>query len=587
MNKLIESFKAFYFRNPYWTVFLVSALLTLPWLPLGEFYSKGEPREAALATYMLNSGNWILPTGYADEIAYKPPFMHWFIALFSLITGRVTEMTARMPSALGLIGISLGFFALAFKRKSPSRAILATLILVTGFEMHRSGIEARVDMFLSFFMISGLLAMYKWEEKELRGFPVLLPLLLGGAALVKGPVGILLPCLVFGIYLLLLQKYSLWKIIYKNVLVALPALAILLVWYVLAYQQAGEHFLQLVYAENFGRFLGQDKKALGISYDLGHKGPFWYYIPAIITGFLPWSLVLIFFLFIAPYRKMRNYFGSYKGQFFSKIAGLDRMLLFSIVSVVIILGFYAIPSSKRSVYIIPAYPFAAYLLTLLYEWVMENRPSLIRILNGVVLSVSGILLALVTIFYFVNLEGILSRFVHKQKSLYDIDLFSNGFQHPTFIGYVVWVILLAAFVYVWKIKRDRNIRIVLVSTLALYISTLFFLEGFAYPVYKNGHSSRPFAEQISTKYDLKGKTYVMNDLNSFFNPYGLNFYLGNYFRNFDKEQPSGGYFITADEYIGQIREKYKGKYQFVELERTPNANNDYQKVIVLYQIVKL
>ena len=128
MNKLIDSFKAFYFRYPYLFVLLVSALLTLPWLPLGEFYSKGEPREAALATYMLNTGNWILPTGYADEIAYKPPFMHWFIALFSLLGGRVTEMTARMPSALGLIGIALSFFALVYKRKSPFRAVLAILI---------------------------------------------------------------------------------------------------------------------------------------------------------------------------------------------------------------------------------------------------------------------------------------------------------------------------------------------------------------------------------------------------------------------------------------------------------------------------
>jgi len=587
MNKLIDSFKAFYFRYPYLFVLLVSALLTLPWLPLGEFYSKGEPREAALATYMLNTGNWILPTGYADEIAYKPPFMHWFIALFSLLGGRVTEMTARMPSALGLIGIALSFFALVYKRKSPFRAVLATLILITGFEMHRSGIEARVDMFLSFFMISGLIAMFKWEEKGLKGYPFLIPLFLGGAALVKGPVGILLPCLVFGVYLLILQKYSLWKIIYKNIIVFLPALAILLIWYVLAYRQAGEHFLQLVYAENFGRFLGQDKQTLGISYDLGHKGPFWYYIPAILIGFLPWSLVFIFFLFVAPYKKIRNRIGSYKGQFWKKIAETDKLLLFCIISVVVILGFYAIPSSKRSVYIIPAYPFAAYLLTLLYEWVMGNKPFLILMLTKVLLFISGLLLVLGTLFHFVSLESLLRHYIHNEKSLSDVELFSTAFQHPSFLGYLVWILLWVTFIYTWRISKQKTVQILLVSTLALYISTLVFLEGFAYPVYKNGHSSRPFAEKISAKYDLKRKTYVMNDLNVFMNLYGLNFYLGNNFRNFDKEQPSGGYFITGEAYIGKIRAIYKNKYQFEELERTPNANNDFKDVVVLYKIVKL
>ena len=278
MNKLTDSFQVIYQKYPHLLILLISMLLTLPWITMGEFYVKGEPREATVATYILNTGNWVLPADYADEVAYKPPFMHWFIAAFSLPAGHVTETTARLPSALGLIGITMMFFTLLYKRKSGSLAALASLILLTSFEMHRSGIEARVDMTLAFFMIGALISLFRWEEKGLKGYPFLIPLFLGGAALVKGPVGIILPCLVFGIYLLILQRYSMWKIIYKNLFVALPALAILLIWYVLAYQQGGTHFLNIVYAENFGRFLGGDSKSLGISYELGHKGPFWYYI---------------------------------------------------------------------------------------------------------------------------------------------------------------------------------------------------------------------------------------------------------------------------------------------------------------------
>jgi len=162
MNKLIDTFKAIYQKHPFLVVLFISIVLTLPWITMGEFYTKGEPREATVASYILNTGNWVLPADYADEVAYKPPFMHWFIAAFSLPAGHVTETTARLPSALGLIGITMMFFVLLYKRKSGQQAILAALIVLTSFEMHRSGIEARVDMTLAFFMIGGLFSMFRW-----------------------------------------------------------------------------------------------------------------------------------------------------------------------------------------------------------------------------------------------------------------------------------------------------------------------------------------------------------------------------------------------------------------------------------------
>ena len=587
MNKLIDTFKGIYLRHPYLFVLFVSMCLTLPWITLGEFYTKGEPREATVATCMLNTGNWILPADYADEVAYKPPFMHWFIAAFSLPAGHVTETTARLPSALSLIGISMMFFALLYKRKSKSRAALAALILLTSFEMHRSGIEARVDMTLAFFMIGGLISLFKWEEKGLKGYPLLIPVFLGGAALVKGPVGIILPCFVFGIYLLIIQRYSLWKIIYKNILIALPALAILSVWYVLAYQQGGNHFLNLVYAENFGRFLGEDSKTLGISYDLGHKGPFWYYIPAIILGFMPWSLVLIFAAFCVSYKGLFKNFSPQKSVFWQKLAALDKLTLFSIVSVVIILAFYAIPSSKRSVYIMPAYPFAAYLLTLLFEWVTEFKPKLIKLLTRILLVLSGILLFIVGVFHFVDITDLTTRWIHNAKTLHDVNIFAVGFQQTTALGLFVWVLLLAAFIGAIVLLKNKASKTILFGTLTLYICTQIFLEGLAYPIFKNAYSCRPFAEKIEAKYDLQGKTYVTNNLKYFRNLYALNFYMGNNFKNFDKELPSEGYFITGQRYIQRISEIYAGKYTFEPLECTPDKYNDMNDVIVLYRIIKL
>ncbi|WP_367880773.1 ArnT family glycosyltransferase, partial [uncultured Muribaculum sp.] len=101
-------------RNAFWFVALIVIATLLPFLGETMFNSKGEPREAIVAVSMLNSGDWILPVSNGDVIPYKPPFMAWCIALFSLLAGHVTEYTSRLPSALALIVLvlwSYRFFA--------------------------------------------------------------------------------------------------------------------------------------------------------------------------------------------------------------------------------------------------------------------------------------------------------------------------------------------------------------------------------------------------------------------------------------------------------------------------------------------
>lgn len=586
MNKLIDSLKAIYLKHPFLVVLFISIVLTLPWITMGEFYTKGEPREATVATYILNTGNWVLPADYADEVAYKPPFMHWFIAAFSLPSGHVTETTARLPSALGLIGITMMFFVLLYKRKSNRQAILAAIIVLTSFEMHRSGIEARVDMTLAFFMIGGLFSMFRWEEKGLKGYPLLIPLFLGGAALVKGPVGILLPCMVFGIYLIVLQRYSFWKIILKNTIVALPALLILSVWYVLAYQQGGTHFLNIVYAENFGRFFGGNSKALGISYELGHQGPWWYYIPAIITGFLPWSFLLIFCAFAVSYKRMITNFKPLKKDYWQKVAAMDKFTLFSVISVIVILAFYAIPTSKRSVYIMPAYPFAAFLLTLLYEWALRIKPKLIKITGYIILTLSGIVLLLQFIFRFVSLSNLTVTYIHDLRTIHDFKVISTAFTNPTILTVIIWFLFLGVFFSCMNLLKRKTTATTLFGIFTLFIFFQIFLEASVFPPFKDSYSSRPFAEKIMAKYDLKDSTYVINDLTVSFNLYGLNFYTGNHFRNFDKELPSKGYFITGSNMIDKIRQKYAGMYTFEQLDQSDSKFNDFNDIIVIYRIKK-
>lgn len=126
-----------YLQKPITMVIVICIISVLPWIGLGDFSTKGEPREAAVAVSMLETGNWVLPQVYANEFAYKPPLAHWLMAAASLPQGYVSEFTSRLPSALAfiiLIGFTLVFFG---KRLRFQQAFIATLLLITCIEIHR------------------------------------------------------------------------------------------------------------------------------------------------------------------------------------------------------------------------------------------------------------------------------------------------------------------------------------------------------------------------------------------------------------------------------------------------------------------
>ena len=235
----------FYLQKPLTFLLLIATISVLCWIGMGAFYTKGEPREASVAVSMVEEGNWILPEVYAGEFAYKPPLMHWMTAVFSLPKGKVDVFTARLPSALSFIAM-IGFCFLFFGRRVRfQQAFLTCLIMITCFELHRAAMTSRVDMTLTALTVIGLIRLFKWEDQHsLKGFPWITIFILSGAILVKGPVGAVLPLLVFGIYLLFL-RYNLWQIAGKCLLVLLAALILPAIWYYFAWQKGGDAFLDL------------------------------------------------------------------------------------------------------------------------------------------------------------------------------------------------------------------------------------------------------------------------------------------------------------------------------------------------------
>ena len=348
-------------------VALIATLSMLPFLGMTEFHTKGEPREAIVAMTMLQDDNWILPMNNGGEMAYKPPFLHWCIAVLYLITGQTNEYLSRLPSALAFIGLVVATFFFFTRHGGWKRGLLAALLAMTAFELHRAGNVCRVDMLLTTFVVTAIYSYYNWFARQCRGCPIWAVLLMSAGTLTKGPVAIILPTMVIGVYLLLFRR-SIGAIL-KVAACTILALVLPALWYWAAYQRGGEAFMALVMEENVGRFTGQ------MTYS-SHEKPVWYNFMTLVWGWLPWTALFIGSLFALPkgtlaYNRLKEKVSKWRQV-------QQSITCFSWLAFLLILLFYCIPTSKRSTYLLPCYPFIAFLLA---DYVFRLK-KIIREKNG-------------------------------------------------------------------------------------------------------------------------------------------------------------------------------------------------------------
>lgn len=526
------------YNKAFTIVCVIAVMLTVPFLGLTDFYSKGEPREAVVAYTMVEHGNWILPINNGGDIPYKPPFFHWCIALFSLLQGHVSEFTSRLPSALALVAMSVGGFVFFAKRKNANMALLATLLSLTAFEVHRAGINCRVDMVNTAFMVGALFLMYRWWERGKHSMPWLAILCMSGATLTKGPVGMLLPCAVMGVFMLT-QRESLWSAVWRLGLTALLSLVLPLCWYYAAYLQGGDEFLRLVKEENIDRLLGK------MAYE-SHENPFWYNFLTLITGWLPYTLLFVFSLFVLPWKRFS------KSGFMQSVRRAEPMQVFVWLAFGLILFFYCIPKSKRSVYLLPCYPFMAWLMAQYVVWLVANRLSAVKAyawlmgVLGVVLSVTFVVLktGLVpdTLFHGKHAADNIAM-LHALESISLSPLHLLFALLPAAVGVATIMTLL---------KKDdalRN-RVVWLS-LSVVVALLLALDSTFQPAVLNTKADKPLAPQIEQRFDMtKMYSYMSSPMLHFFS---LNFYLGDRIQQFEKVKPEDGVLMIPEDDVEEFK----------------------------------
>lgn len=558
-------------RAAFFLLLAAVCLATLPFLGLTDFNTKGEPREAVVAYSMLAQNDWILPANNGGEIPYKPPFFHWCVALAALLTGgEVTEYVSRLPSAIALICMTSAVYLFISRRRTVAEGFLTALVTFTAFEVYRAGMNCRVDMMLAALTVGALISLYGWWERGMRGLPWTAVLLMSCATLTKGPVGIIIPCMAGGVFMLMRGARFL-PLFLRLFAAGLLSLILPLGWYAGAYARGGETFLALVLEENFGRMTGT------MAYE-SHLNPWYYNILTLLAGFLPWTVAALTALFLIKRGEWRRAFTFSRGRIGSAcrrlLRGTDAVQLFALVCSAVIFIFYCIPASKRSVYLLPMYPFTAYFVARLLIWMTRRRRGSVAGL-GDALAVIGLLLF--AAFVSIRAGAVpASIFGHGRHAAANAAMLESLAVAGGFMAWF-WAVISVCVSILWfcRIRKVAKGTMLPAGVGAVTVALYLAFSGAFQPAVLNARSMKPMARELANRYpDIKDNIYefiaVAEEAKG--NPihyFELDFYLGDPVRNFRRERPAEGYLLTgtddAAEWLPRFREE---GYEF-ELLRAP------------------
>lgn len=250
-----------------------------------------EAIRALVALEMKLSGNWVTPTLHGEFYYNKPPLYNWILLVFFSLTGVVNEFTARLPTVLALVGFGATIFYFFRRHYSRKVAFLNAFVFITcGRVLFWDSMLALIDTCFSWVMFTLFMVVYHEMEKRRYTRLFLLAYLLAAVGfLLKG-----LPSIVFlGITLLtwFLHERSFRRLLsWPHVLGGLLFLLIVGGYYGLYHQY---NSLENVFATLFR----ESSKRTAVHYGLGRTVLHFFTFPfELIYHFLPWTLMVVFFL---------------------------------------------------------------------------------------------------------------------------------------------------------------------------------------------------------------------------------------------------------------------------------------------------
>jgi len=330
----------------------VAAFVMLTNLGGARLWDRDEPRNARCAQEMLQRHDWVVPTMNGELRTHKPVLLYWGIMSSYLLLG-INEFAARLPSALCAIGSVICVYRMGRRLFGPQAGVWAGIALATSLMFVVAGRAATPDSLLIFCStlaltiyicgtfqprfettpvdappiplasggresaghsdLPGGLRLPLAEEIEIRAlFPanwltiVAMYAAMGLGILAKGPVGLILPTAVIGMFLLITRlpasnrELPLWRSALatfdpfhflrtcwsmRPFTAIFAATAIALPWYwAVGLATDGEFLRGFFFEHNLARATSSMEN---------HGGTLLFYPVTLLIGFFPWSIFAV------------------------------------------------------------------------------------------------------------------------------------------------------------------------------------------------------------------------------------------------------------------------------------------------------
>lgn len=358
-------------------VLAAAAVLTFYRLGAGTLWDQDETKYAEVAREILQTGDPITLHANGGPWYVHPPLYMWLVAGTARIAGFST-FSVRVWS---------GIFSLV--------AVYATILLGQALFNARTGVMAGAALTVTFhFLIQSRLAVFDTvllafmllaAYSGIRGYQTRRTayylwffVFAGLATLTKGPIGLILPGAVMGIFAALRRAWPRWREVPWIPGLALYAI-IGLWWYAAEAALHGGAFVKPVLGYyGVGRFFGVVEN---------QAGPWYYYVPILAIGAFPWTA---FWPAAAVWHGRRlQHDGS----------------LFAVLWCATVIVFYSLAKTKLPNYVLPVYPLAAVGIAAMWDGFLdEMTPARSR-----ALSVSAGLLVLLVAVMYLGIGHYLSR----------------------------------------------------------------------------------------------------------------------------------------------------------------------------------
>jgi 4-amino-4-deoxy-L-arabinose transferase-like glycosyltransferase len=299
-----------------------------------------EGRYAEIPREMLRSGDWLVPTLNYEPYYDKPPLLYWLVAASLHTFGVHAWATRLVPTSAALLSI-LATFLFARRMLGTRTAFLGALALSLMGGFMQCGRFLVLDSVLTCFVATSLFAAFE----AVQGTRFRWDWWLASAAfcalgvLTKGPVALVLLGPPVAVFTWLQRDTARPRVrhwcAYAGIIAAVAA-----PWFVAVTLHDPEFAYKFFVEHHLKRFFGQEY----------HDSPFWFYVPVLLIGCLPWSTLL--------YSFMKYLFTRADAVRALRLRAMGFCLLWAAWCVL----FFSLSRGKLPPYILPALPAVALLI---------------------------------------------------------------------------------------------------------------------------------------------------------------------------------------------------------------------------------